>query len=435
MGRTEAAEHSFAACPLPVGPGPSGAGPGAGARAVDADVVGAVLRTARAVLAERVAQAAEIDASFSGDLAGRVAGFTLEGGKRMRPRLLWWGMRACGAADSVSTAAALRLGVALELIQTCALIHDDVMDRSRLRRGRPAVHIGLAGRAGLSPDSERGAAFGTSAAVLAGDLALVWADDTVAETALPAAVRRRVGALWRAMRTEMVAGQYLDLHGQATGGSSAVRAIRTACLKSALYSVERPLAIGAALAGADERTTAALCSAGRSAGIAFQLRDDLLGVFGDPARTGKPSGDDIREGKPTYLLAVARTRAEAAGDEGALAVLGRAVGNPDLTEGDLAAVRGVFEATGAHAHVEREAERLRDDAVRRLGEAVDVEAHGGRQLLGLLRTVSGDRSGRAADAGTSDADTGTDTTHGTRGHDGRTADARVLTATEGGSTR
>ncbi|MDT0495497.1 polyprenyl synthetase family protein [Streptomyces sp. NPDC012600] len=435
MGRTEAAEHSFAACPLPVGPGPSGTGAEAGARAVDADVVGAVLRTARAVLAERVAQAAEIDASFSGDLAGRVAGFTLEGGKRMRPRLLWWGMRACGAADSVSTAAALRLGVALELIQTCALIHDDVMDRSRLRRGRPAVHIGLAGRAGLSPDSERGAAFGTSAAVLAGDLALVWADDTVAETALPAAVRRRVGALWRAMRTEMVAGQYLDLHGQATGGSSAVRAIRTACLKSALYSVERPLAIGAALAGADERTTAALCSAGRSAGIAFQLRDDLLGVFGDPARTGKPSGDDIREGKPTYLLAVARTRAEAAGDEGALAVLGRAVGNPDLTEGDLAAVRGVFEATGAHAHVEREAERLRDDAVRRLGEAVEVEAHGGRQLLGLLRTVSGDRSGRAADAGTSDADTGTDTTHGTRGHDGRTADARVLTATEGGSTR
>ncbi|MFF2536193.1 polyprenyl synthetase family protein [Streptomyces cyaneofuscatus] len=392
MARIPAVEHSFAACPLPPSPDPSATASTA-AGAVDADVAGAVLRTARAVLAERVAQASEIDASFAGELAGRVADFTLDGGKRMRPRLLWWGMRACGAADAGSTAAALRLGVALELIQTCALIHDDVMDRSRLRRGKPAVHIGLAARAGLSPDSERGSAFGTSAAVLAGDLALAWADDTVAETALPAPVRRRIGAIWRSLRTEMVAGQYLDLHGQATGGSSAARAIRTACLKSALYSVERPLAIGAALADADEHTTAALRSAGRCAGIAFQLRDDLLGVFGDPARTGKPSGDDIREGKPTYLLAVARERAEAAGDQGALAVLGHAVGNADVTERDLADVRGVFEATGARAHVEQKAERLRDHAARRLGEAVDLDAHGGRQLLGLLRTVSGDPSG------------------------------------------
>ncbi|MEW1612517.1 MULTISPECIES: polyprenyl synthetase family protein [unclassified Streptomyces] len=418
MARTEAVEHSFAACVLPTGPGPSGAG------AVDADVVGAVLRTARAVLAERVAQASEIDASFSGDLAGRVADFTLDGGKRMRPRLLWWGMRACGAADAGSTVAALRLGVALELIQTCALVHDDVMDRSRLRRGKPAVHIALAGRAGLSPDSERGSAFGTSAGVLAGDLALVWADDTVAETALPAPVRRRIRTIWRSMRTEMVAGQYLDLHGQATGGSSAARAIRTACLKSALYSVERPLAIGAALADADERTTAALRSAGRCAGIAFQLRDDLLGVFGDPARTGKPSGDDIREGKPTYLLAVARTRAEAAGDEGALALLTRATGNADLTEEDLADVRGVFEATGARAHVERKAERLSDQAVRRLRAAVDVDGHGGRQLLGLLRTVSGVESGHAPAAD-----------DGTHGRDEGTAQSRVLTAAEGGVTR
>lgn len=285
------------------------------------------------------------------------------------------------------------------------------------------MHIALAGRAGLSPDSERGSAFGTSAAVLAGDLALAWADDTVAETALPAPVRRRIGAIWRSLRTEMVAGQYLDLHGQATGGSSAARAIRTACLKSALYSVERPLAIGAALADADEPTTAALRSAGRCAGIAFQLRDDLLGVFGDPARTGKPSGDDIREGKPTYLLAVARERAEAAGDEGALAVLGHAVGNADVTEGDLADVRQVFEATGARAHVERKAERLRDHAVRRLGEAVDMDAHGGRQLLGLLRTVSGDPSGH-----------GSATPDDTDGHDSPAA-ARALSPVEGGRIR
>src|SRR5690606_7224558 len=146
------------------------------------------------------------------------------------------------------------------------------------------------------------------------------------------------------------------------------------------YSVERPLALGAALAGADERTTEALSAAGRCAGLAFQLRDDLLGVFGDPGVTGKPSGDDIREGKPTYLLAVARTWAEAAGDEEALAVLSRVTGNADLTEDDLADVLGVFEVTGARAHVEQEAERLHDHAVHRLGQAVDVAAHGGHQL-------------------------------------------------------
>ncbi|MGW6467741.1 polyprenyl synthetase family protein [Streptomyces rubiginosohelvolus] len=390
MGRSQRAEHSFGEPPKPAyestGHRPA---PPEHVRVVDADVVGAVQHTARAVLRERVAQALESDMLFSEELARRVADFTLDGGKRMRPRLLWWSMRACGAAE---TASALRLGVALELIQTCALIHDDVMDRSRLRRGKPALHIDLAERAGLSPDSERGFAFGSSAAVLAGDLALVWADDTVAETVLSTAQRRRIGALWRAMRTEMVAGQYLDLHGQVSGGSSAEQALRTASLKSASYSLARPLAIGAALTEADERTIEALCSAGRCAGIAFQLRDDLLGVFGDPVLTGKPSGDDIREGKPTYLLAVARTRAEATGDEEALAVLGRVTGNADLTEKDLADVREVFEVTGARAHVEQQAQRLHDHAVSRLRQAVDVDAHGGRQLLSLLTTVSGTRS-------------------------------------------
>ncbi|MGW3584926.1 polyprenyl synthetase family protein [Streptomyces rubiginosohelvolus] len=394
MGRPEPADHhSFAAESWPSALTWSGrphdAAPPHTPESVDADVTGAVVRTAQEVLAGRLAEAAVCDPSFSDELARRVVDFTLDGGKRVRPRLLWWGMRACGAAE---TTAALRLGVALELIQTCALIHDDVMDHSRLRRGKPAVHIGLAEGAGLSPDSEQGSAFGTSAAVLAGDLALVWADDTVAETVLSAVQRRRIGGLWRAMRTEMVAGQYLDLRGQAGGGSSEAHTLRTACLKSALYSVERPVAIGAALAEADERTTDALCSAGKYAGIAFQLRDDLLGVFGDPWVTGKPSGDDIREGKSTYLLAVARSRAEAAGDHAALAVLGRVVGNNELNEQDLADVRGILEVTGARAHVEGKAERLREQAAHRLGEAVDVETGVGGRLLDLLRTVSGGRS-------------------------------------------
>ncbi|MCA1273064.1 polyprenyl synthetase family protein [Streptomyces rubiginosohelvolus] len=390
MGRLPPADHAFVN-PVPphVGlPECWHLGPQQVAQAVDEDVVAALQQTADSVLAECVAEATLHDSEFSDEVAHLVADFTLRGGKRLRPRLLWWAMRACSGAESEG---ALRLGVALELIQTCALIQDDVMDRSHTRRGRPAVHIALAEQRGLTADSGPGAVFGASAAVLAGDLALVWADDTVDETFLPLGRRRQVRALWRAMRGEMIAGQYLDLRGQIDGGASAARALRTAYLKSALYSVERPVALGAALAGADERTTDALRSASRYAGVAFQLRDDLLGVFGDPAVTGKPSGDDIREGKPTFLLAVARTCADAAGDHRAPAVLDRAVGNPDLDEDGLEEVRSVLESTGARAMVEDKAERLGDRAARRLAQA-ELDAHAGEQLLGLLNAVAGTRA-------------------------------------------
>ncbi|MEU6629690.1 polyprenyl synthetase family protein [Streptomyces parvus] len=390
MGRLPPADHAFAS-PVPPHvdlPEFWHLGPQQVAHAVDDDVVGALQRTADSVLAECVAEATLHDSEFSDEVARLVADFALRGGKRMRPLLLWWAMRACSGAESE---AALRLGVALELIQTCALIQDDVMDRSPTRRGRPAVHIALAEQRGLAADAGVRAVFGASAAVLAGDLALVWADDTVDETFLPLGRRRQVRALWRAMRGEMIVGQYLDLRGQIDGGVSAARALRTAYLKSALYSVERPVALGAALAGADEWTTDALCSASRCAGVAFQLRDDLLGVFGDPAVTGKPSGDDIREGKPTFLVAVARTCADAAGDHRALAVLDRAVGNPDLDETGLEEARSVLESTGARAVVEDKAERLGDRAARRLAQA-ELDAHGGEQLLGLLNAVAGTRA-------------------------------------------
>ncbi|WP_394297312.1 polyprenyl synthetase family protein [Streptomyces albus] len=372
---------------------------------VDADVAGAVGHILDGVLRERVTAAAGIDDVFARDIAERVMRFTLGGGKRMRSQFLWWGLRACGGGrDPEAAESALRVAAGLELIQTCALVHDDVMDDSPLRRGRATVHVELAaqyGRHGSArlaapgPGPSRyGAAagpdepFGRAAAILAGDLALAWADDTLAETPLPPDTRRRVRGIWRAMRTEMVAGQYLDLHGQATGSRSMVRAIRTACLKSALYSVERPLALGAALAGAGERTTRALCSAGRCAGIAFQLRDDLLGVFGDPERTGKPSGHDIREGKPTYLVAVARARAEADGDGAALAVLDGALGDPGLSAEDLRRVRAVLTATGARALTESKIDRLVAQSARHLAGAA-VEPVAGRRLRALLSAVAG----------------------------------------------
>ncbi|CAM5239285.1 polyprenyl synthetase family protein [Streptomyces californicus] len=221
----------------------------------------------------------------------------------------------------------------------------------------------------------------------------MWADDTVAETCLPPSRRRRITAVWRAMRGEMIAGQYLDLRGQAVGAASATTALRTARLKSALYTVERPLALGAALAGADRRTTDELRAAGRYAGTAFQLRDDLLGAFGDPAVTGKPSGDDIRDGKPTYLLAVARARADAAGDRRAPAVLDRAVGYPGLGDDDLAEVRSVL--AGHRRPRPRRGPGAAAGGAGRAppgARAVDVEAHAGGRLLDLLAAVAGSRA-------------------------------------------
>ncbi|MDI9884464.1 polyprenyl synthetase family protein [Streptomyces sp. HNM0645] len=355
---------------------------------MDADVPAAVGRELDLLLRERVAGAAVFDGDFAADVAAPVARFTLDGGGRMRSRFLWWAMRACGGA-APETPAALRTAAALELIQTCALVHDDVMDGSPRRRGGPSFHARLAARypSAVSP-ATAAAPFASSAAVLAGDLALAWADDIVAGTDFGGdAVRNGVLENWRAMRTEMVAGQYLDLHGQATGSRSAARAIRTACLKTALYSVARPLALGAAVAGADPRTVLDLCAAGRYAGTAFQLRDDIEGVFGDPLLTGKPSGDDIRSGKPTYLVAVARARAGSRRDRAALSVLEGAFGNADLTEDRLLRVREVLTDTGALEAVEKRIGRLLAAGERRLAAAA-LEPAPARRLRALLAAVA-----------------------------------------------
>ncbi|MEU9143928.1 polyprenyl synthetase family protein [Streptomyces sp. NPDC048349] len=335
-----------------------------------------------------------LDAVFADDIAERLCAYTLGGGARIRPQFLWWALRACGGTDA-EVPAALRVAAALELIQSCALIHDDVMDRSAERRGRPSFHTQIAlqhAANGREPDPS---AFAHSAAVLAGDLALSWADDLVAGADLAAAVRPDILRIWRLMRTEMVAGQYLDLHGQATSSRSAVQAIRTVCLKTARYTIERPLALGAALAGADATTTRALTAAGRCAGIAFQLRDDLLGVFGDPEATGKPAGDDIRSGKATYLLAVAHSRARTAGARGVIDLLEDCRGSADLSAATLSSVRDALRSTGAPAQVERRIGRLARAAQHHLA-AARLHGSAARRLAELLTAVASPPGGDAA---------------------------------------
>lgn len=413
MGPSDAKDHPVAASPpgsRAAPPGepegddsrPGGRSPAAGTQregrphpptgqgephTVDKDVPGAVRRVLESLLSERTERAAALDPVFAGDLAERVARFALDGGKLMRPRFVWWALRACGGG-AAEAEAALRIGAALELIQTCALVHDDVMDGSRLRRGRPALHADIAAQYADGMAPAEGARFGEAAAILAGDLALAWADDIVAATSTAPDTDRVVRELWSTMRTEMVAGQYLDIQGQATSSRSLARAIRAACLKSALYSVERPLALGAALAGADATRTRALCSAGRGVGIAFQLRDDLGDVFGGPRHTGKPTGGDIRAGKPTYLVAVAQARAEATGDRHALTLLRQSLGDADLPEGRLTEVVDVLVRTGARDLVEAKIDRLVAQGLRHL-ESAPLEAEGRLRLRELLHTTAG----------------------------------------------
>ncbi|GAA3896495.1 polyprenyl synthetase family protein [Streptomyces gulbargensis] len=358
---------------------------------VDRDVPAAVEAWLRETLERRVREASATDAVFGSDLAARVARFAVTGGSRLRAELLWWAARGCGGGES-GAARLLGAAAAMELIQTCALIHDDVMDGSALRRGRAALHVVLDGQYGTGARELPCGTFGGAAAVLAGDLALAWADDAFVECLDGSGASGGAYAIWRAMRTEMVAGQYLDLRAQATGTGSAGQAARVAALKTASYTVERPLALGATLAGAPERTVRRLREAGRSAGLAFQLRDDLRGTFGDPAVIGKPVGEDLREGRATYVLAVARERCARAGDEAGLRLLDGAAGPAGAGGRAADRVLDLLVACGARDEVARRVGELCHrgaEAVREAGLAPAAED----RIVTLLRGACGPDGG------------------------------------------
>jgi geranylgeranyl diphosphate synthase type I len=292
----------------------------------------------------------------------------LSGGKRLRPGFCFWGHLGAGGEDSD---ALVRAAAALEMFQAAAIIHDDVMDASDTRRGKPAVHRRFAalheaqGWTG-SPDS-----FGAGAAILLGDLCLAWSDEMLVGSGLLTDAARRV---FDDMRAELMAGQYLDLLEQVRGTGTVESALRVARYKSAKYTIVEPLHLGAALAGADQPVFDAYSAYGLPLGEAFQLRDDLLGVFGDPSVTGKPAGDDLREGKRTALVAMALETATPAQAD----LVRRELGNPDLDEPAVAALRDAFVASGAVSRVEALIARRTDEALSALrgapvtSDAVDV---------------------------------------------------------------
>jgi geranylgeranyl diphosphate synthase type I len=286
------------------------------------------------------------------ELLSSIADLT-RGGKRLRPLFAFWGAQAAGG--DVAEESIVGLGAALELFQAAALIHDDIIDHSDTRRGAPSVHrrFEASHRAGgwdLDP-----ADFGLAAAVLAGDLAL-----SLSEQAFAACVPApRARALFDAMRLQVMAGQYLDVLEEQIGGARdperAVEAARTVVrYKSAKYSVENPVLLGAAQAGASEELLAGLSAFALPLGEAFQLRDDDLGVFGDPEATGKPAGDDLREGKRTVLVALTLRRADAAGRVALL----DALGDPALDEDGVRAARAAMIDSGARAEHEGIIEQL-----------------------------------------------------------------------------
>jgi geranylgeranyl diphosphate synthase type I len=247
-----------------------------------------------AFLAERRSEATAIDRRL-GRLLDELESSVAAGGKRLRPLLAAWGYRAAGAAvdDPMVRAAA-----ALELLHTFALIQDDVMDQSATRRGRPASHVNLAGEAQIAPER-----FGPSAAILLGDLALIWADQLLGGSGFPPERLTRGLAVYNELRTEVTLGQYLDVLAAHSRRVTEEEALTVNRYKTASYTVQRPIQLGMALAGAADELLCAVSGYAIPAGIAFQLRDDVLGAFGNPEVTGKPSGEDLRERKPTWLWA------------------------------------------------------------------------------------------------------------------------------------
>lgn len=323
------------------------------------------------LLDARLVAARAIGPEFA-ELVAAVRDLSLRGGKRLRAALLIAGYRAASARASLDPA--LDAGVALELLQSYFLIHDDWMDGDTVRRGGPAVHVMLGKRFGSS-------ALGERAGILAGDYAAALAADTIARVAAAPPRLARVGAAFAEMQLDVVAGQQLDLLGK----SASFEAVYT--LKTTAYTVRGPLRIGALLGGASPPILDAIDRFSHPIGIAFQLRDDVLGAFGDPAQTGKPLGTDLRTGKRTLLLDLALQRARGRDHR----LLRSVIGNPGATSERVAQALAAVERSGARPAVEARIEALTQEGLAALG-AAPLTASGRALLVGAASILTARRS-------------------------------------------
>jgi geranylgeranyl diphosphate synthase type I len=301
------------------------------------------------VFDQKLAHGEKIDPALAA-MIGAVRDLTLRGGKRLRPALLFAGYR--GIDPRAPRAVAIRAGAAFELLQTYLLVHDDWMDQDDVRRGGPAVHVALARHLG----SRRA---GDAAAVLAGDYAAALALEMLALTGAPAERIALSLTLFAQVQQDVTSGQQIDLVARPRDIE------RMYDLKSGSYTVRGPVLIGAVLAGATTEALIALAHFAQPLGVAFQMRDDLLGTFGDPGKTGKPAGSDVRSGKRTALFAEALARATPADRR----TLRSTVGRVGATDRAVRAVVDIFERSGARAAVEQRTRELAREARAALARA------------------------------------------------------------------
>ncbi len=327
-----------------------------------------VERRLAAVFRAEVARWSALDPALSEPLRS-LERLVMAGGKRLRPAFCHWGVVAAGGDPDESVV--VDVGAAFEFLQAFALIHDDVMDDGAVRRGTRTAHLEYGERHTVEGWRGEARRFGEGVAILVGDLAHVYADLMMAG-APPGAVD-----VWNELRVELNIGQYLDILGTVRADTDLAAARRVARYKSGKYTIERPLHVGAALAGRYAELGGALSAYGDPLGEAFQLRDDLLGVFGDEAKTGKPVGDDLREGKPTPLMAVATEQVDRRG----AALLAR-VGADDLADDEITALQRLLVDCGALAEIEEAISLLVDRALGAIDVApVPIEAKSGLNEL------------------------------------------------------
>lgn len=306
------------------------------------------------------------------ELIDGVGDLVTHGGKRLRPALVYYTYRACGGARAEE---ALPVALATELLHTYLLIHDDIMDHAEVRRGQPSAHAHfrqLHQSRGFHGDARD---FGRSVAILLGDLAHTWAVELFTAAERPGELTR----CFSMMSEEVLGGQYLELLVAQRRAAREEDLLRVLRLKSGRYTAERPIQLGGLLAGAAEPVLAALSRYGTAVGEAFQLQDDLLGMFGDLSTVGKPVGEDLKEGKFTFLI----FHALAAATPEQRQILEAALGDPDLTDGEVARVQRLLEETGARARVtDMVAERLR--SARQTLDGLDLRPDGRLFLAGLV---------------------------------------------------
>lgn len=326
------------------------------------------------------------------EMLTRIGASALRGGKRLRARFCLTGWAAVQSSSTATDAAALAVATSLEIFHAAALVHDDLVDNSDTRRGQPAAHRALQSAhrdAGWTGDSDT---FGRSGAILLGDLLVAWSDDLLEEGLRHSPTADATRRAYAQMRRDVTIGQFLDVAEESAytvhpDVTHAERALRVASYKSARYSIQQPLLIGASLAGADDEQLDALGRFGHDVGMAFQLRDDVLGVFGDSAVTGKPVGDDLREGKRTVLVAYAR---EAVAPDQRREI-DRRLGDPALDAEQIGVLQQTIVDTGALARTE---ELIADYA--RGADLALVDAPLQSEALAELRALARAATERAA---------------------------------------